>query len=186
MKVLTILGSPRTNGNTNAVLGWLEDELRKKGHEVERANVAGRSIGGCMSCYKCQAPDVEFECARKDDATGILDKLKTVDAVVVGTPLYCWSFTGQLKPLLDRMLSQSKNYMTPEHISSVEGKPMALVVTCAGPIEDNADLLPKIFGRMVRFLKGSLVEPLVVPGCTDKPSEGAEDSARRLAAAITS
>ena len=104
---------------------------------------------------------------------------------MVATPLYCWSFSGQLKPLLDRMLSQSKNYMTPEHISSIEGKLMALVVTCAGPIEDNADCLPKVFGRMVRFLKGDLVDPLIVPGCTDRPSEGAEGKARQLAAAIT-
>jgi multimeric flavodoxin WrbA len=185
MKVLTIMGSPRTNGNTNTVLGWLEDELRKNGHEVERANVAGRTISGCISCYKCQGPDVQFECAQKDDATEILDKLKTVDAIVVGTPLYCWSFPGQLKPLVDRMLSQSKKYMTPEHISSVEGKPVALVITCAGPIEDNADCLPKIFGRMVRFLKGSPVDALVVPGCTDRPSEGAEEKARKLASAIT-
>ena len=185
MKILTILGSPRENGNTGKVLGWLEDELKKQGHEIDSANVAGRKFGGCLACFKCQAPDVEFECAQKDDATEILDKLKAVDAVVVGTPLYCWSFTGQLKPLMDRMLSQSKNYMTPEHISSVEGKPMALVVTCAGPIEDNADLLPRIFGRVVRFLKGHMVDTLVVPGCTDKPSEGAEDSARKLASAIT-
>jgi FMN-dependent NADH-azoreductase len=128
---------------------------------------------------------MQFECVQRDDATEILDKLKTVDAIVVGTPLYCWSFTSQLKPLIDRMLSQSKNYMTPEHVSSTEGKPMALVVTCAGPIEDNADLLPQIFGRIVRFLKGNLVDTLVVPGCTDKPSDGAEQEARNLASALS-
>lgn len=184
MKVLTIMGSPRTNGNTHTVLAWVEDELKKQGHEVDRANVSGRKIGGCISCYKCQGPDVEFECVQRDDGTEILDKLRTVDAIVVGTPLYCWSFTGQLKPLLDRFLSQSRNYMTPEHTSSIDGKPMALVVTCAGPVEDNADLLPQIFGRMTRFLKANLVDTLVVPGCTDKPSEGAEENARKLASLL--
>jgi len=185
VKVLTIMGSPRMSGNTSTVLGWLEDELKKRGHEVERVNVAGKKIGGCLSCYKCQGPDMQFQCIQGDDATKILEKLKTVDAIVVGTPLYCWSFTGQLKPFLDRMLSQSKNYMTPEHTSSIEGKPIALVVTCAGPIEDNADLLPQIFGRMARFLKADLIDALVVPGCTDKPSEGAEANARKLASAIS-
>jgi multimeric flavodoxin WrbA len=184
MKVLTVLGSPRKTGNTNAVLGWLEDELKKQGHEVERANVAGRKIAGCIACFKCQAPDVEFECVQKDEGTEILDKLKSADAIVVGTPLYCWSFTGQLKCLIDRMLSQAKNYMTPEHVSSIEGKPIALVVTCGGAIEDNADYLPKVFGRMSHFLKANLVDTLVVPGCTDKPSEGAEENARKLASAI--
>jgi multimeric flavodoxin WrbA len=184
MRVLTILGSPRKNGNTNAVLSWVEDELRKNGHEVDRANVAEKNINGCISCYKCQGPDVEFECAQNDDGTEILDKLKAVDAIVVGTPLYCWSFTGQLKPLLDRFLSQSRGYMTPEHTSSIAGKPVALVVTCAGPVEDNADCLPRIFGRIVDYLKANLVDTLIVPGCTDKPSEGAEENARKLASAI--
>jgi NAD(P)H-dependent FMN reductase len=167
------------------VLSWVEDELKKQGHDVDRVNVAGKSINGCISCYKCQAPDAEFECVQKDDGAEILGKLKEVDAILVGTPLYCWSFTGQLKPLLDRFLSQSKNYMTPEHTSSIEGKPIALLVTCAGPFDDNADLIPQIFGRMSRFLKANLVDTLVVPGCTDKPSEGAEENARKLAATLT-
>jgi hypothetical protein len=38
---------------------------------------------------------------------------------------------------------------------------------------------------MARFLKADLIDALVVPGCTDKPSEGAEESARKLASAIT-
>lgn len=185
MKILTIMGSPRENGNTATVLSWLEDELKKEGHEIDRANVAGMKIGGCLSCYKCQSPDVQFECARKDDGTEILNKLKTVGAIVVGTPLYCWSFPGQLKLLIDRLLSQSKNYMSPEHISSVEGKPLALVITCGGPVEDNADLLPKTFERIAGYLKANLVDTLVVPGCTDKPSEGAEERARKLASVIS-
>ena len=185
MKVLTILGSPRENGNTNSVLTWLEDELKKNGHEVDRANVAGKKIGGCLSCYKCQGPDVEFECAQRDDGTEILDKLKTVDAIVVGTPLYCWSFPGQVKCLIDRMLSQGKHYMTPEHISSIDGKPVALVITCGGPVEDNADLLPRVFERIAGYIKGNLVDTHVIPGCTDKPSEGAEEKARKLASVIT-
>lgn len=185
MRILTIMGSPRETGNTATVLGWLEDELKRKGHEIDRANVAGMDIGGCVSCYKCQSPDVHFECARKDDGTEILDNLKTVDAIVVGTPLYCWTFPGQLKLFIDRLLSQSKNYMTPEHVSSIDGKPIALVVTCGGPVEDNAHFLPKTFERIVGYLKGSLVGTVVVPGCTDKPSEGAEEKARKLASAIT-
>jgi multimeric flavodoxin WrbA len=185
MRILTIMGSPRETGNTATVLGWLESELKRKGHEIDRANVAGMNIGGCVSCYKCQSPDVQFECARKDDGTEILDKLKMVDAIVVGTPLYCWTFPGQLKLLIDRLLSQSKNYMSPEHVSSIEGKPIALIVTCGGPVEGNADFLPKTFERIVGYLKGSLVGTVVVPGCTDKPSEGAEEKARKLASAIT-
>jgi multimeric flavodoxin WrbA len=185
MKVLAIMGSPRKSGNTATVMGWLEDELKKRGHEVDHVDVAGKKIGGCLSCYKCKGPDMDFECVQRDDGTEILDKLKKVDAVVFGTPLYCWGFSGHLKPLIDRMFSQSRDNSTPQHTSSVDGKPLALVITCAGPVEGNADLLPQAFERMVRFLKAKPVDTLVVPGCTDRPSDGAEEKARRLASGIT-
>jgi multimeric flavodoxin WrbA len=187
MKVLTIMGSPREGGNTATVLSWLEEELRKLGHEVDHVSVVGKKIGGCVACYACQAPGAGFVCAQRDDANAILDKMSTADAAVVASPLYCWSFTGQIKPLLDRMLSQVSGYGTPEHTSSVEGKPLALVSTCGGPIEGNAELLIETFKRMSAFLRGNTVGALVIPGCTpdNPPGDTAKQEACVLARAIT-
>ena len=56
MKVLSIFGGPRKNGNTVAVLNWVEEELGGLGHEVERVDVVDKSVGGCLGCDRlfCQ------------------------------------------------------------------------------------------------------------------------------------
>lgn len=75
MKVVTILGSPRRKGNTATVLGWVEDELKRHGHDVERIDISRHDVKGCLGCYKCQKKLKEPGCPQKDDALGIFDKM---------------------------------------------------------------------------------------------------------------
>ena len=35
MRIMTILGSPRRQGNTAKVLGWIEEQFRADGHELD-------------------------------------------------------------------------------------------------------------------------------------------------------
>ena len=53
MKVMTILGSPRRNGNTAKVLGQFESMI-SNGHEVERIDIVDSNVKGCVGCYACQ------------------------------------------------------------------------------------------------------------------------------------
>ncbi len=51
MKVITVLGSPRRNGNTAKVLENVESLLRKT-HEVERIDIISQDVRGCLGCTK--------------------------------------------------------------------------------------------------------------------------------------
>ena len=44
MQIMTVLGSPRRQGNTAKVLGWIEEHFQADGHEVE-------SAGGSVSAF---------------------------------------------------------------------------------------------------------------------------------------
>ena len=44
MRITTLLGSPRKNGNTATILGWVEDELAALGHEVNRIALEAAGI----------------------------------------------------------------------------------------------------------------------------------------------
>jgi multimeric flavodoxin WrbA len=186
MKVLMILGSPRKKGNTAAVLGMFE-KIIGKDHEVERINITDVDVKGCRGCYACQKTPDEPGCVQKDDAASIFERIMDADAVVYGTPLYCWSFTAQLKALLDRHLCLVTGYLTPDHKSLVDGKKVALLVTCMGPIEQNADLIPGIFDRMMAFLKGDVAGKYILPGCTtpDELGDQAAEIANKIAEDIT-
>ncbi|MCG6879203.1 MAG: flavodoxin family protein, partial [Deltaproteobacteria bacterium] len=101
MKIVTILGSPKKKGNTGTVLSLLEDKVKKE-HEIERIHITQYNVGGCLGCYKCREKKDEPGCVQKDDALTIFEKMIQADAIVYASPLYCWSFTAQMKPLIDR------------------------------------------------------------------------------------
>ncbi len=186
MKIMTILGSPKKKGNTAAVLGMFE-EIVSKDHTIDRVNISDCNVKGCLGCYACQRTSEEPGCIQKDDAISIIGRIVEADAVIYATPLYDWSFSSQIKALLDRQLCLATDYGTPDHKSLIEGKKVALLVTCGGPIENNADLIQEIFDRMfASFLKADIAGKYVVPLCTtpDKMGDEAMGTAKQMAEAI--
>lgn len=186
MKIVTILGSPKKKGNTAAVLSLFEDRVREN-HEVERIHIIEHKVGGCLGCYKCQEKKDEPGCVQKDDALIIFDKMIKADAIVYASPLYCWSFSSQIKPLIDRHVCLVSGYDTPEHDSLISGKPVALLVTCAGPIEGNCDAIQSIFSGITAYGKVMSKGAFILPFYTTPDAIGDEGGAlaANLARAIT-
>ena len=174
MKVLSLFGGPRKRGNTATVLGWVQDELRSTGHSVERVDVADLSIGGCTGCWACAEVTGAPGCVIEDDATPILDKMTQADAILFASPLYAWGFAGQLKPFLDRCVCLVSGYGEPNYNSLIGGKRSGLIVTCAGPIENNADLIQGIYNRYADYAQLVSVGELIVPSCTE-PDQLSDD-----------
>ncbi len=171
MKILTILGSPRKKGNTNWALTQFEKAVSEK-HDVERINIISHDIKGCLGCDRCQETPDKPGCIQKDDALMILDKVIEADVVVQSTPLYCWDYSAQMKALVDRhycLVKQGKPY-----VSLIKDKPMALLVTCAGPIDGNADLIPKVFERMNGYCQAKTIGTYTIPGCATPDEMGEE------------
>jgi len=163
-----------------------EDEVRSK-HGVERINVTEYKIGGCLGCSKCQEIADEPGCVQKDDAMRIFDKMIQADAIVYASPLYCWSFTSQLKPLIDRYFCLITGYGTPKHKSLIEGKSAALLVTCAGPVKGNCDAIQSIFDGFIDYARLTMMGAFVLPFCATPDAIGTEGAelANNLAKAIT-
>jgi multimeric flavodoxin WrbA len=166
MKVVTILGSPRKKGNTAKVLDVFEADMKKRGHKVSRVNLADKKINGCNGCFVCNKTIDAPGCPQKDDAQKVLDQMMAADALVYATPLYCWCFSAQMKTLLDRHVSLVTGYGTPKHNSLIEGKKVALLVTCEDKIAGNADLIQTVFDRMCSYIKTDVVGKYIVPECT--------------------
>jgi hypothetical protein len=71
-----------------------------------------------------------------------------------------------MKALIDRHFCLVTGYGTADLKSLVEGKRTALLVTCAGPVEKNADLIQVLFDRLTDFGKCKAIGKYVVPFCT--------------------
>jgi multimeric flavodoxin WrbA len=186
MKIITLLGSPRKKGNTAKVLSMFENIVMKN-HDVEHINITQYKVGGCIGCYKCKEKKDEPGCVQDDDALTIFGKLIEADAVVYASPLYCWGFTSQIKPLIDRHFCLVSNDGTPDHNSLISGKPAALLITCAGPVEENCDAIQAIFKGFSDYLMLKAKGNFILPFCTtpDAIGDNGAELAENLAAAIT-
>ena len=186
MKIITILGSPRKKGNTAKVLSMFQDKVEKN-HEVEKININQYKVGGCLGCYKCKEKKDEPGCVQKDDALAIFEKMINADAIVYASPLYCWSFTSQIKPLIDRHFCLVSGDGTPDHDSLLSDKPAALLVTCGGPVEGNCDAIQGIFAGFTDYLMLTAKGNFILPFCTapDAIGEKGAEMSDNLVKAIT-
>ena len=53
MKVVAFNGSPRKDGNTAILINHVLRELENQGVEIELVQFSGKTIHGCIACYKC-------------------------------------------------------------------------------------------------------------------------------------
>ena len=188
MKVLTLQGGARKKGNTATVLGWVEEELIAMGHEVESVYLQNKNIKGCLACGKCKETMEAIGCVQKDDAVEILEKMVASDLVIFTSPLYFWGITGPLKSLIDRTYSLYADFHLPTHVSMVKGQRQALLVTGAGPWENNAEATFTAFERFQNPHMAIAAGNLYISKCTtpDQLDNSVKDQAKAFAQKIVS
>ena len=186
MRVTTLLGSAKKKGNTATVLGWVEEELKSLGHDVERIYLNNKSIGGCLGCAKCRENPDEIACVQKDDTIDILEKMISSEVVLFASPIYFWGFSSQIKALIDRGYSLVTNYHKPGHTSLMEGKRIGLLVTGADAYEDNSEGMFTAFDRIVGYYLAIKSGELYVGECSvpAELSEEVKDKALELARSL--
>ncbi|MGP8152561.1 MAG: flavodoxin family protein [Smithella sp.] len=102
MKVIGFNGSPRKDGNTNALIGYLLREIEKEGIKTELVQLSAKAIHGCIACYKC-FNNQDKRCAVKDDAANeYIKKMITADGIILASPSYFQDVTAEMKALIDR------------------------------------------------------------------------------------
>ncbi len=113
MKIIAINGSPRKNKNTVTLLNKALEGAKSQGSEIELINLYDLKYRGCISCFACKRKDGEHgKCAMKDDLTPVLEKLKTADAIIFGSPIYNMNITSGISALLERFVFSNVIYST--------------------------------------------------------------------------
>ncbi len=99
MKLLGIVCSPRSNGNTEVLVKEALDSARSFGVETDMIKVSDLNITPCDGCESC---DSTGECKIEDDMQDIYTKLLQSDGIIFGSPVYFWGVTAQAKAIIDR------------------------------------------------------------------------------------
>jgi len=102
MKVVGFNGSPRKDGNTTALMGYVLREIEKEGIATELVQLSGKPIRGCIACYKC-FENKDGRCAvKKDAANAYIEKMAGAQGIVLASPSYFQDVTAEMKALIDR------------------------------------------------------------------------------------
>jgi len=101
MKVIAFNGSPHNDRVVAKGISVIKEELEKEGITVELVHVGNKSIHGCLDCRKCKETG---RCVIADDPVNeCVEKLKSADGLILGTPVYYGGVAGTFKCFLDRL-----------------------------------------------------------------------------------
>lgn len=112
MKIIAINGSPRKNWNTSTLLTKALEGAASTGAETEMINLYDLSYKGCISCFSCKRLGGKSygRCAVKDELSGVLEKIASADALILGSPVYLANITGEARSFLERLIFQYLAY----------------------------------------------------------------------------
>ena len=135
--ILVLTGSPRSNGNSEKLADAFIQGANSQGHQVTKYRTSGKNFKGCQYCYQCWSKGTA--CAIPDDFDELAPLLEKADVIVFASPLYWYSFSGQLKMAMDKLHA----YTVPQCLKPLKVKETVLL-TCGA--EDHPDMFNGIIG----------------------------------------
>lgn len=109
MKVLLFNGSPRAQGCTYTALCEIAKVLNAQGIDTEILQIGNKPVQDCIGCGGCVN---KGKCVFADDCVNEwIEKAKTADGFVFGTPVYYAHPSGRILSVMDRLFyAGGKNF----------------------------------------------------------------------------
>jgi multimeric flavodoxin WrbA len=165
LKIVAINGSPRTQGNTSAMIKEILKMAEASGSEVSYHDLVSMSINDCKACMKCKK---ESSCSQLDDMERLRPLIEQADLLVLGSPVYMGDQTGIMKCFVDRLY----RFMVPDEkkegfkSSLGPGKKALVLFTCQmanGNMLYNY-ILVKYYNLLVNMLGYEDIRTFIVGG----------------------
>jgi len=131
MNAIAINGSPRKNWNTAMLLEKVLEGAASQGAETELVHLYDLDFKGCTSCFSCKLKDGKSygKCAMKDELTPVLDEIADTDMLILGSPIYFGTVTGEMKSFMERLLFPYLAYTRPPSYLFTRKIPVACLYT---------------------------------------------------------
>lgn len=101
MRIVGLNSSPRKQrSRTLTLVEAVLEGGKTRGADTGLIEICSLNIQYCMGCQVCCT---EGRCVHEDDFAALLDAMVNADGVVLGSPVYMYGVSGQLKVVIDRM-----------------------------------------------------------------------------------
>ena len=98
-KIIGLLGSPLTEGNTAQLLDRALKGAEDAGCDVEKIVVVNLDFQACQEMMFCKEHET---CILDDDMQAMYPKLREMDGLIVAAPVMTMGIPGKLKSFIDR------------------------------------------------------------------------------------
>jgi multimeric flavodoxin WrbA len=131
MKVMAFNGSPRKEWNTATLLGKALEGAASQGAETELIHLYDLNFKGCVSCFKCKTMGGKSygRCGVKDGLTPVLKRVEAADALILGSPIYFGTVSGEMRSFMERLLFPFLTYTLPPQSLFPKKMPAAFIYT---------------------------------------------------------
>jgi multimeric flavodoxin WrbA len=115
MKAIAINGGPRKNWNTAILLNWALEGTAVCGAETEYVHLYDLNFKGCVSCFACKTRGGASygTCGYRDKLSPLLERIAAAEILLIGSPIYFGTVTGELRSFLERLLFPYGTYTDP-------------------------------------------------------------------------
>jgi multimeric flavodoxin WrbA len=155
-RVLGVVGSPRAGGNTETLIDEALRGAHDAGAETEKVRLPELSIKPCLGCFECLE---RGECIQKDDFAALREKMLASPLWFLGTPVYFFAPSGQMKTFIDRWISIPRD--------RTEGKRVLAVVALEDSKVETARTMVEVLDQAVRERRMEFIGSVVAPNLTN-------------------
>lgn len=99
VKIIGLLGSPLTKGNTAQLLDRALKGAEDAGCSVEKIVVTNLDFQACQEMMFCKEHET---CILDDDLQAMYPKFREMDGLIIATPVMTMGIPGKLKSFIDR------------------------------------------------------------------------------------
>ena len=153
VQVLAIIGSPRRNGNTEMLVDAILAGAAETGAQIGKVVLDELEIAPCRACDMCRSTG---NCVHDDDMESILEMMESSQVWILGSPIYWWGPTAQMKTFIDRWYGAKH--------AKFQDKRVILAVPLGGSNDALAQNTIGMFRNIIDYLGMKHVATIVAPG----------------------
>jgi len=160
-QILSVVGSPRRNGNTHILVSKIAQGAIENGAVVDELLLGELSITECDGCHACWKGR---DCSKTDDMQDLYPKIIASDVIIFGTPVYWYGPTALMKAFIDRFVY----FNCPENRKKIQGLSAVIAVPFEEDNPEMASGVVEFFRKSLAYLEIKLLGQIIVPGVGEK------------------
>lgn len=165
MKAVSVIASPRKNGNCKMLVDYLSEAILENGGSNKVYFVDDMNISPCQACKACKNMNIPVKCVLNDDFNRIMEEIESSDLLIFAAPNYFGEISAQGHIFINRFYS-----MTKTTLNQLKNNPKCIIIHTYGASDGHYDDYIAKRSRVFNSIGCEVVEVLSVG--KNKPGNG--------------